>query len=518
MFDFKTLIDSMVGKKDKTSPTSPLVESATKLVQKLPQEEYFGAHIEVIKAITRLNNDKSIPLAERLQTLLYIDERTFPIHQRICEDHFNPENSKRNFIPAILAYINELAVGYSLCLSDFLGQNAPKELLPSITLAAVRGLVHHNQQILWYAQRYTEPQGSTWKQAYQFFEFLERVKLERYPVKAYQSIVGTETIPEQVLLHSAFLKIANTSSLNTQEIRQLHYILGKACKNLHIQTDQQNLTEPVFMLDLRSEEAPHFFRRSVFAQSSRYWSGGAFVAAVQDVIQSINIQDGSLGEEALPEYLVDDPMKTDPASWQAFFEKIQKCLLEPEYQPPPADLVLAAEEVFVTVGFNLIAFKAKQELTIPSARERQESRWVMTSVSTDEIGLTHFSKENNSLLIGDLILVEFMDSLPILGVVRRLIKNDDGSTKVGLETIGSSPMAITLIDLSNPNNTFFGLYVTHDKSKKASRALLVPNALVQVDKEVELSTSGQSYMIRLKTIESRYNECSNCGFETVGKA
>lgn len=500
-----------------TTISSPLAESATKLVQRLPQEEYYGAHIEIIKAIGRLNKDKTTSLSERVRTLLYVDERTFPIHKTICEECFDPENAKRNYTPAILAYTNELAQGYHDCLVQFLEAGSPEEIFPNITLAAVRGLVHHNQQTLWYALRYMDPQAVVWKQAYKFFEFLEKIGLTRTPVKAYGSVAGTETIPEQVLLHSAFLKIANTSALNMQEIRQLHYILGQACKNLTIKMDTKNLSAPIFMVNLATDEAPHFFRRGVSKTSSRYWSGGDFIDSVSRVIQSVAQNKALDASELLPEYVVDDPNKNLPEHWDAFFEKIQKCLLEPEYQPAQVDMTLAAEEVFVTSGFNLIAFKSKQALTIPSEQERVDSRWVMTGIGKKSIDLIHFGKKHSNLLIGDILLVEFMDELPVLGVVERIVKKDGGQTLITVTIIGRSPIAVNLYDPENSSASFFGLYVTHDHTEKAKRVLLIPNQMVKRNRTIELSTSGQSYLIQLKVIDTYYNECASCQFSTVAK-
>ncbi len=520
MFDFKNLINSMVGKSgqdDSVTVASPFAESATKLVQRLPQEEYYGAHIEIIKAIGRLNKDDNTSLEERVRTLLYVDERTFPIHRTICEDYFKPENAKRNYIPAILAYVNELATGYHDCLRRFSMEGLPKELFPQITLATVRGLVHHNQQILWYALRYMEPQAVVWKQAYQFYIFLEKMRLSREPVKAYNSIPGSETIPEQVLLHSAFLKIANTSALSMQEIRQLHYILGQACKMLHIQPTPGELTEPVFMVNLATDEAPHLYRRNSSELYSRYWSGGVFFDTIKTVIDGISQNKALNKDEILPEYVVDDPHKNIPEHWGEFFGKIQKCLLEPEYQLSPADMALAAEEVFVTLGFNLIAFKSKQELSIPSERERLESRWVMTGIGHSTIDLIHFAQKHNNLLIGDALLLEFVDKLPVFGVINRIVKKDGGQTRITIDIIGRSPIAINLFDPENPSASFFGLYVTHDNSEKSKRVLLIPNAMVKTNKKIELSTSGQSYMIQLENVDRYFNECAACQFSTVSR-
>ena len=516
MFDFKNLINSMVKRQSPASISSPTAESATKLVQKLPQDEYFGAHIEIIKAIGRLNKDENTPLEERIQTLLYVDERTFPIHRTICEEFFKPENTKRNYLPAILAYVNELATGYYQCLFQYLAHNAPKELLPSISLVAIRGLVHHNQQVFWYALRYTEPQHIIWKQAYLCYNFIEKLKLHRLPMKVYNSVSGSETIPEHVLLHSAFLKIGNTSALNMQEIRQLHYILGQACKKLQFSQQADSLAEPVFMIDFSNEEAPHLYRRGGKPEASRFWSGQECVDAVGLVIDRI-VQNKALEDgETLPEYVVDDPHKNLPQHWEGFFQKIRKCLLEPEYQAPPVDMELAAEEVFVTTGFNLIAFKSKQDLTIPTERERQESRWIMTAIGKTTIDLSNFAKECN-LFIGDTILVEFLDSLPVLGVISRMVKKDGGENRITMDIIGSSPIAINLFDPTNPTASYFGLYVTHDNSNLAKRVLLIPNNLVRPNKKIELSTSGQSYMIQLQNIDMQYNECSCCQFTAVAK-
>ena len=49
MFDFKSLVSSLLTK---NTSASDVAQSATLLVQDLPQTEYFTALIEIIKAVS----------------------------------------------------------------------------------------------------------------------------------------------------------------------------------------------------------------------------------------------------------------------------------------------------------------------------------------------------------------------------------------------------------------------------------------------------------------------------------
>lgn len=516
MFDFKTLIDSMTDRERKrnkgktVSSSSPLTISATQLVQQLQQEEYFDAHIEIIKAVTRINADVNIPLNERLTTLLYVDERTYPIHKKICNDHFKPENAKKNFIPCILAYINEFARGYQICLEQFI-KTPDIKMAQEIVLASLRGLIHHNQQILWYALRHIKPQANTWQQAYLFYQLLENANVHDKPIEIYSSIPEAQVTAIQVLMHSVYLSIANTSNLQINEILQLNYLLGVNCQQidllkLHKQAD--DLVEPIFMLDLTDDAAPYPYRRGSTKSSCRYWSAQQFAEAMPSLCTTTQAPPPSV-------YFLNAIPNTASKSWQAFVKKIHSRLTQPELEQREAERTFLAEEVFVSTGFNLIAFKAKQNPTLPNIVEKEEY-WVMTNISKTGLGLTCFTKAGEGLHIGDLVLVEFTDSLPILGVVRRLLKHLEGSTNIGLEIIASSPIAITLTD-NITKKTHFGLYITHANSKKNKRSLLIPTELATPDRQIQLNTHNQSYNIALKEVVETYNDCSDCDFDTVDK-
>ncbi len=98
-----------------------------------------------------------------------------------------------------------------------------------------------------------------------------------------------------------------------------------------------------------------------------------------------------------------------------------------------------------------------------------------------------------------------------------MVKKDGGETRITMNIIGSSPIAINLFDPTNPTASYFGLYVTHDNSNLCKRVLLIPNNLVRPNKKIELSTAGQSYMIQLQNVDEQYNECSCCQFTAVAK-
>lgn len=516
MFDFKTLIDSMTDRdkkrnKSKAAASSPLTISATQLVQQLQQEEYFDAHIEIIKAVTRINSDENIPLIERLTTLLYVDERTYPIHKKICNDHFKPENAKKNFIPCILAYINEFARGYQICLEQFI--KAPNiKLAQEIVLASLRGLIHHNQQILWYALRHIKPQANTWQQAYLFYQLLENANVHEKPIEIYSNIPEAKVTAIQVLMHSVYLSLSNTTNLQISEILHLNYLLGVNCQKtdlLKLHKEADNLEEPIFMLDLGSDVAPYPYRRGSTSRGCRFWSAQKFAEAMPSLCTTDKAPIPSV-------YFLSSVPNTATKSWQSFVRKIHMRLTEPELDQREAERTFLAEEVFVSTGFNLIAFKAKQNpTTLPNVVEKEEY-WVMTNISQTGIGLTCFTKAGEGLHIGDLILVEFKDSLPILGVVRRLLKHLEGTTNIGLEIVASAPIAITLSD-STTKKTHFGLYITHGNSKKNKRSLLIPTELATPDKQIKLNTHNQSYSITLKQVIETYNDCSDCDFDTVEK-
>ncbi|WP_230370972.1 hypothetical protein [Paludibacterium denitrificans] len=171
MFDFKSLVSSLLTK---NTSASDVAQSATLLVQDLPQTEYFTALIEIIKAVSKINADTDMSLKERFKTLLYVDEKSHSIHRELCRDYLQQKPGSKSYLPTILAYWNELTTAYQLCLK--LHQSTPNGIPePQLRLITARGLHHQMRLIARNALRYLKPEGSSWLQAYRFYSQGRRV-------------------------------------------------------------------------------------------------------------------------------------------------------------------------------------------------------------------------------------------------------------------------------------------------------------------------------------------------------
>ena len=145
MFDFKSLVSSLLNK---NTTASEVAQSATLLVRDLPEAEYFGALVEIIKAVAKINTDTEISLKERVKTLVYVDDKANNIHRQLCQDYLQSKGGSKGYLPTILAYWHELSTAYQICLRLYKSHpNAVPE--DEIRIVTIRGYNYPTLERFW---------------------------------------------------------------------------------------------------------------------------------------------------------------------------------------------------------------------------------------------------------------------------------------------------------------------------------------------------------------------------------
>ncbi|WP_293813693.1 PilZ domain-containing protein [uncultured Aquitalea sp.] len=502
MFDFKSLVSSLLTK---NSVASGIAQSATMLVRDLPQSEYFTALVEIIKAVSKINADTDIPLKERVKTLIYVDDKAHNIHAQLCQDFLRTAPGSKSYLPTILAFWHELANAYQICLR--LHQSAPVSGIETeLRLITTRGLHHQMRLIAWNSLRYLKPEESVWQQGYRFYTFAEDSGVARTPLMLYPDST-VEVSCEQLLLQGCMLFLAQTDNMLHREIVAVDQLLMLLCQGVRLEKMPPAI-EPVFVLNLAMPEHPQPMLRGMAGRTMRYWSTSEITSRLADLMFDL--------DRNIPASLRALDAQLERTEWLALCEKLAirwsddggKSLRKSERS-------LHSSTAGVHVGFERAAFAIKVQEVTPTDENAEE--WKVNDISSSGMGMTYFGKNVEQLAIGRLILIKTENHPLLLGVVRRLVRQQNG-TKVGIEILGQSPVGVSLTQPGDGNDSpKTAIYITQPNSRKAQRWFLMAKDLVAPERELILTAQGKSYMIRLKNPQQEFEDCSHSDFETLSK-
>jgi hypothetical protein len=505
MFDFKKLVSSMVHRTEATSKT---VQTATQLVKELPANEYAGALVEIVKSIIKINSDTKIPLKERLTTLLYIDERTHSIHHSLSEGFIIGTPSIKSYLPSILAYLKEFSTAYMMCLRLYHSAPVPS-LLEDIRLANARGLNHQMHLILWKSLNYLKSEGTLWQHGYKLYQYAEEMGYERFNMRLYDTSTR-DTSCEQILLRGAMLRLAQTENLSPQEIVAVERLVFSLADSLRLEKHSNpTMDEPVYALNLEVLDPPQPLRRGMVGKSFRYWSAMPVVNQLADIMLDM--------DKGLPPVLLDTRMKLNQHQWNELCLKLAArwsrdgglSLRKSERQHHSA-------EVSVDVGFDRCAFLVKVQYV--SSTETEQEEWRIYDVSTTGLGLSYFGKKTEMLALKRILLVRQPNGTLKVGVIRRIVSEKSGVSRIGVEQLGHSPIGVSLINPNQPDtDPVNGLYVTQPNSSSGKRWFLIPKKMASIGQELVFTVQGLSYRIRLKGPQQMFDDCVHSDFDTLGR-
>ncbi|MBV8679129.1 MAG: PilZ domain-containing protein [Aquitalea sp.] len=503
MFDFKSLVSSLLTK---NSLATGIAQSATLLVRDLPQTEYFTALVEIIKAVSKINADTDISLKERIKTLIYVDDKAHNIHHQLCQDFLAAAPGSKSYLPTILAFWHELANAYQICLRLF--QATPNNSMEAdIRLITARGLHHQMRLIAWNSLRYLKPEGSVWQQGFRFYMQAEDAGIARTPLLLYPDS-NVEVCCEQLLVQGCMLYLAQTDNMLHREIIAVDQLMMPLSQGIRLEK-QVPAESPVFVINLSMPEHPQPILRGMAGKWLRYWSTSELTSQLADLMFDL--------DRNIPSSLQALGVKLEREEWLALCEKLAirwsddggKSLRKSERS-------LHSSNAQVTIGFERAAFIVKiQEVDNSASNTSQE--WKVNDISSTGMGLTFLGKTVEQLAIGRLVLVKTESHPLLLGAIRRILRQQNG-TKVGIEILGQSPVGVSLSEPGGDRSTpITAIYITQPNSRKGQRWFLMPKQLSTPGKELILTAQGKSYLIRLKAPQQEFEDCGNSDFDTLSK-
>jgi hypothetical protein len=542
MFDFSGLINAILRKKT-DDPVGDL-KSATIWVQELPLADVHRAHIEIVRALSSINENKKMPLKERIRVCMYLNEKAQGLQNKLCRDYLATTDDHhavaRSYLQTILAFWDEMAVAYQICIRNF-AQDPITKLWPTIHIITARALHFYAMQAKWAHLRYLPVEGAVWRNLHRLYLFSEREHFDKTALKLFpDSTLETNCLSEY--MQPLMLFLANPESLQPLQIHQLDQWLDTWAKSLTLEQEFRPHRQ-LYAVNLGDTKPARSLRRNMLGEKYRYWGVGLLMVTMEKTIEQLKGGELparlGLGEECrLPQCL--DLIETLERRWskkdvrrkhertpnvkvvhvvQGLRDIIAHLKPGAKIKRKPKGEMIGYQVMGYTVGGTPIDMNTQgnEELFEPVL-----DQWIMENESVSGYGVTFNPTGHGGLRIGTLIGLK-PEKAPhfLIGAVRRMNKNPTSKTYVGIETLCQTPIPVELHPLPGsdaPNKEHIeAIYLLEMPQAQIARSLLLPCSNVQLGHLLQLKAQGKTYTIRLQKIVEEAEDYCRVSFDVLAR-
>jgi hypothetical protein len=542
MFDFSGLINAIFRKKS-DDPVGSL-KTATIWVQELPLADIHQAHIEIVKALSSMNENKRTPLKERIRIVMYLDEKARGLQQQLCRDFLAvadvPQAPERAYLQTILAFWEEMAIAYQICIRNF-AQNPSNKLWPLIPTVTARAIYHYAKQAKWAHLRYLPVEPLVWRNLNRLYLFAERESFEKTPMKLFPD-AADETTCGAEYIHAMLLYLANPESLRPSQIDLVDGWLDHWAKSITLEHEFRPHRQ-LYAVNLGDTKPVRSLRRNMLGEKYRYWGVGLLMVTIDKVIEQLKSGEVparlGLSEDCrLPPCL--DLIELMQKRWakkdtarkherkvnvkvvqvvQGFRDVVVQLTPGRKKRPKPAATELIDYEVTaLTMGgtpLDASTQTGQEDLFQPSLEQ-----WIMENESVSGCGAT-LSAGGQPLKIGTLVgLKPESNRHFLIGIVRRINKNPTAKTYVGIETLNQAPILVELQAVANGHNPGLrtkGIYLLEVPEAQQPRSILVAHGEFEPGRLMQLKAQGKAYTIRLQQAIEQSEDYSRVSFDVLAR-
>lgn len=540
MFDFNGLVNAILRRKA-DDPVGDL-KSATIWVQELPLADLHRAHTEIVRALSSLNENKKTPLKERIQVCMYLNEKAYSLQENLCQDYlhsvYDADAGERAYLPTILAFWDEMAVAYQICIRNF-AQSPSAKLWPQIRIIVARAIYHYAMQAKWAHLRYLPVDGSVWRNLHRLYLFAEREKFDKTALPLFPGSADTTCLSEY--LQPLMLLLANPESLQPAQINLVDRWLDTWTKSITLE-NQFRPQRQLYAVNLGDAKPARSLRRNMLGEKYRYWGVGLLMVTIDKTVEQI--KNGELpvrlglGEECrLPQCL--DLIETVQKRWakkdvqrkhertasvkvvhvvQGLEDIIAQLKPGAKAKRKTKGEMLGYEVMGYTVGGSPMEM---QTLGQDALFQPVLEQWIMENESVSGYGVTFNPAAHSGLRIGTVIGLK-PDSARhfLVGVVRRINKNPASKTYVGIQILCQTPIPVQLHALAGVQDAApfsEAVYLLEMPQAQLGRSLLIRRSDFEPGRLLQLKAQNKTYTIRLQLSLEEAEDYHRVSFDVLAR-
>lgn len=552
MFDFKGFIGALLHTKS-DNPMGDL-KSATIWAQELPESDVQEAQESIIEALGSINANKKTPLKERIQVLMYLDEKANVLQNTLCRDYLNYADNQdapeKLFLPTILNFWEEMADNYQFCIREFTQNPTGKKIWEKLPLLTCRAIRYYAMQAKWSHIRYLPVENHVWRNLHRLYLFAERegfaeTELNLYPQSSEATACASEYL-QPLMLH-----LANPESLLPKQINMVDQWLDSWSQSIAIEHAFRPQRQ-LYAVNLGDSKPGRKLRRNMIDAKYRYWGVGLLLINIAKTVEKL--KEGELpihlklGEDCrLPVcleliQLLSDRWAGNGATRQharlkteknlVVLQGLEKILLQikpsekgkPVHKPSP-ELVSAEQEI---INYQLCVTPnttpMEDNTTImgePELFESEQNQWMQEDESESGCAAILDASGSSHLKIGTLIGLKPADNKHFaIGIIRRLNKDISSKVRVGIQTLTQTPIAVELHAIHNgtvKNGAMDAVYLPESLAANLLRSIIIPARFYKRGQTLQLKAQGKTYSIRLQQALEQTEDYARANFDVLAK-
>ncbi len=461
--------------------------ATTQWLDSLPIGDAYKCQEAIVQQLKRFNEREEILTRDHLAVLLLLDERSRDLQDTLVRQYLrNPRMSRQlenQLWHAVYGLYWEIAQGYQAAVLQLAPAPAKSSELARLTLRALRAV---GQLLKWRAVRYLPAGDKLWLRLHSLYEAAENGGFAHEPLRAYADDAAPSTC-EAEYLHTLLLNLANSGTLYPRQLDLLDRWL-QAWNGLTHLSPRFDADVHGFAVDLAADHGPRRVRKPDSDRPVRFWGTAAVLEKVDALGAALRAGqtplDLGLGELARTAESLDllGHLQAQWAPWakreqrravrepvkrlidiahglDAIVAQIKDLNTPAAVSPYGSNLSYGETDDVLVYGFvtertrERLAQEKKAATPAPSVE-----RWVMHDASACGYGALVETRDLDWLRVGSLLGVKGTDAERWqLGVVRRLSRETDDTTSVGIETLPQAPELAMLYDTTPSSYTVNGL-------------------------------------------------------------
>jgi hypothetical protein len=425
---------SLFGSKKPDHPMAELKE-AKKLLDELPTSDAFKCADELAHWLESVVNAEGFKPEYRAQLIQLLDETAQPHLRKLARDYIaSPRLAKfqeARLWKAIYEYWRQAALAYAGCIDLYAagakGAETLKGRMPLLFARALRALA---AQVKWMYMRYGPMDQSVWGIIARIYAQAESRKLTQSAVTMYPGIPG-ESTPEQEFLKSVMLAASSPNSLLPLEMELCERLITHFCASFTLRLDLQ--PDIAYWIDLASSQAPlRLARPPQHAPSMRFFAAGKALEDLENLTRKVKATGAVPSQVNLggtyPVETVLDVLNHLALYWSP----------KPPERKHPRHQVKSRLDI--TYGYDGVL-----ALVGDSGAGAAAETWIVENVSAGGFGAGVPEIKGDWLKIGCLLGMRPEGGNNwVIGVIRRLRRDDSQKCSVGIQTIAKSARLVQL--------------------------------------------------------------------------
>lgn len=464
------------------------VKAATRWLESLPNGDAFKCQQAIFIILKRFNETSTDFTKDRLAILMLLDEKSRDLQDTLVHQYLrNPRMSRpmeSQLWHAVYGLHWEVARGYHAFVQQLVqhsnsGKNAQ---LPLITLRAIRVF---GQLLKWRAIRYLPASEKLWLRLHNFYLIADAGGFLTQAQKAYPTD-DNECSCETAYLHILMLNLADSGTLYPKQLDMLDHWLCAWHRQLKLDR-QPDVHTHNFVIDLSADHGPRRMRKVDADKPNRFWSTANLLGELRVIHAGLKagstpaqlqLAGGTRISESLEliAHLLNQWSPLDEREQRraprasikrlvdvvhgltAIVNQIKLANTPASVSPYGTGLNYSEADDVQVYGFITDRTRDRvSQMHVPAPRSPDVESWVMHDESECGYGAVVESRDKDWLRVGALIGIKSQASQNWkIGIVRRLSRQSDDSSAVGIETLPQLPRLVMLYDAVARDYTITG--------------------------------------------------------------